>query len=142
MKPCLSFLLVLALASACRQPATHSPAAIEAAMSHYDSLIRKTDADSIAWIYTADGWLGNIAHGRDSIRRFLQTFKNVRVLQVASTTKNITITVDTAIQTGGYTQTALVNDKDTVHVKGSYEAQWAWSEKEGWKIRRMTTHPE
>ena len=136
--------LVVALFGAvgCRQRVVHSAAEVEAAMGHYDSLIKKTDADSIAWIYTADGWLGGIAHGRDSIRRFLLTFKNVRVLEVGSTSKNITFTDDTARQAGGYTQTALINGKDTVHVRGTYEAEWVWSEQEGWKIRRMTTHAE
>jgi ketosteroid isomerase-like protein len=120
----------------------HSAAEVEAAMGHYDSLIKKTDADSIAWMFTADGWLGEIAHGRDSIRSFLRTFKNVRVLEVGSATKNITLTGDTARQAGSYTQTALVNGKDTAHVRGKFEAEWVWSEKEGWKIRRMATRPE
>jgi ketosteroid isomerase-like protein len=144
MKVCLPLLIGLILIgiAGCRQRVVHSAAEVEAAMGHYDSLIKKTDADSIAWIYTSDGWLGGVAHGRDSIRRFLQTFKNVRVLEVGSTTKNIMLTGDTARQAGGYTQTALINGKDTVHVRGTYEAEWVWRGKEGWKIRRMTTHAE
>jgi len=39
---------------------------------HY---LQKTDADSIAYMFTPDGELGNVAKGRDSIRHFLSSFK-------------------------------------------------------------------
>lgn len=126
----------------CRQRVAHSAVEVEAAMGHYDSLIKKTDADSIAWMFTADGQLGDIAHGRDSIRRFLRTFKNVRVLQESTTTDHLVISGDKADQKGLFVQIAVVNGKDTVHIKGSYETEWVWSEEEGWKIRRETTRSE
>lgn len=143
MKVCILVLVVVLIGVAgCRQRVGHSAAEVEAAMGHYDSLIKKTDADSIAWMFTADGWLGDIAHGRDSIRRFLQTFKNVQVLQESTTTAHLVISGDTADQTGLFTQVAVINGKDTVHIKGRYETKWIWSEKEGWKIRRETTSSE
>ena len=59
-----------------------------------------TDADSISLLYTQDGNLGDIAIGRDSIRKFLSSFKNIRVLSQVSTTKSISITHDTAYRKG------------------------------------------
>ena len=49
----------------------HRQQEVQDAMQHYDRLIKKMDADSIALLYTEDGDLGGIAHGRDSIRRYL-----------------------------------------------------------------------
>ena len=111
------------------------------AMKQYDHLILKLDADSIALLYTPDGDLGAIAHGRDSIRKFLLTFKNIKVLSQASTTDTIKIYGDTSLQKGMYYQSALVNNKDTVAVKGEYTATWLWMHKGGWHIRRMEVKP-
>ena len=117
----------------------HSKSEVESAMKHYDNLILKLDADSISLLYTPDGNLGDIAVGRDSIKKFLSSFKNVRVLSQSSITESINIVRDTAIQKGTYTQTDLVAEKDTVKVKGEYIAKWQWIRKKGWHIKRMTT---
>jgi hypothetical protein len=119
----------------------HSNAGVTSAMKYYDHLILKLDADSIALLYTPDGNLGSIATGRDSIRKFLSSFKNVRVLSQASTTTSIKIIRDTAIQNGSYTQSDIVSGHDTVNVKGTYMARWQWIKKEGWHIKQMTTKP-
>ena len=115
---------------------------IESALKTYDHLIWTMNADSIALLYTVDGQLGEIARGRDSIRRFLSTFTNVKVLSVHSTSEKIVINKDTAIQSGRFNQTALINNKDTARPKGTYEAIWVWTKGEGWKIKRMTTTPD
>jgi len=145
----LTFLSLLAVIGfACKGPAKKEEAKpdrkaeIESALKTYDRLIWKMDADSIADLYMAEGELGDIVHGRDSIRKFLSTFTNVKVLSVASTSEKIVFYQDTAIQNGRYNQTALVNNKDTMRPKGTYEAKWIWIKGEGWKIRRMTTTPE
>ena len=117
----------------------HNKSEVESAMKHYDNLILKLDADSISMLYTPDGNLGDIAIGRDSIKKFLSSFKNVRVLSQSSITETINIICDTAIQKGTYTQTDLVSGKDTVKVKGEYTARWQWIRKKGWHIKRMTT---
>ncbi|MBS1664128.1 MAG: hypothetical protein JST68_23995 [Bacteroidetes bacterium] len=150
------FAILLVAVCACHQLPPHTPTEIESAMNHYDSLLKKMDADSIAWLYAPDGQLGTIARGRDSIRRFLASFKDVRVLEVGSTNKDITIKIDTAFHTGTYFQDVILLHKDTahhspdtahhlpdtLHLKGSFTAEWIWSETEGWKIRKMTTKPE
>jgi hypothetical protein len=114
---------------------------VETAMKYYDHLILKTDADSIAFLYTPNGELGNIAVGRDSIRNFLNRFKNFKVLYQSTTTDSITIKDDTAILKGIYHQKVIIPSGDTVSVKGKYNAKWIWLKDGGWHIRRMETYP-
>jgi hypothetical protein len=111
------------------------------AMKQYDHLIKEMDIDSIGMLYTGDGNMGNIALGRDSIRKFLSAFKNVQVLSQLSTTNSIEINGDSSIQTGAYSQTDVVSGKDTIHVKERHIANWQWFPNEGWHLRRMTTIP-
>ncbi|HVV03939.1 MAG TPA: nuclear transport factor 2 family protein [Puia sp.] len=121
----------------------HRQQEVQDAMQHYDRLVQKMDADSIALLYTADGDLGGIAHGRDSIRRFLSSFKNVSLLRVASSTDSLAMTGDTAFQSGHYEQSGLMNGKDTFFATGIYHAKWIWIKGEGgWHIRKMTTRAE
>ncbi len=112
---------------------------IENAMHQYDHLIKKLDADSIALLFTTNGDLGTIAHGRDSIRKFLSSFKNIVVLSQTSTSEEIKITKDSSVQKGKYFQTDVISNKDTVKVKGEYVATWIYVPKEGWHIKRMVT---
>ena len=135
---CLLFSSLLILS--CNTP-MHTRSAVESAMKHYDHLIRKLDADSIALLYTPDGMLGEMARGRDSIRKFLSSFKNVQVLSQVSTTNLIEIIHDTAIQKGNYSQTDVISNKDTVRVKGEFTARWILMGKQGWHIKRMDTKP-
>lgn len=121
--------------------AKYSNQKIESAMRYYDHLIKKLDADSIVLLYAPDGNLGGIAIGRDSIRNFLASFKNIKVLSQVSTTSSITFIQDTAIQKGTYIQKDLVADKDTITVKGEYTAKWVWLKREGWRIKQMNTKP-
>lgn len=119
----------------------HNKKSVELAMKQYDHLIKKMDVDSIALLYTPDGDLGSLAHGRDSIKKFLSTFKNLRVLSQLSTTKFIEIHGDTSVQKGDYRQIVLIQEKDTVKVKGEYIATWLWMPQDGWHIKRIITKP-
>lgn len=132
------FLLFMVACSS--QP--HNRQEVEAAMQHYDRLIQKMDGDSIALLFTSDGDLGDLAHGRDSIRRFLAGFKNVKVLEISSTSDSIILNKDTAFQGGHYHQHGVMNGKDTFNVKGSYLAQWIWVDGQGWRIKKMRTRWE
>jgi len=114
---------------------------VESAMKRYDNLILKLDADSISMSFTPDGNLGNIAIGRDSIKKFLLSFKNVRVLSQSSISSTIELVGDSAIQKGIYYQTDLVSEKDTVKIKGEYIANWQWISDKGWFIKQMITKP-
>lgn len=119
----------------------HNEKGVESAMKKYDHLIKKLDADAIAMLYTPDGDLGKMAHGRDSIRRFLATFKNMHVLSQLSTTTSIVMNGDSSLQKGTYHQTVVIAGKDTVRVKGEYTANWLWIPGEGWHIKHMETKP-
>jgi ketosteroid isomerase-like protein len=119
----------------------HDKKGVDLAMKQYDHLIKKMDADSIALLYTPDGDLGGIARGRDSIKKFLSTFKNIRVLSQASTTKSIEVHGDTSIQKGTYRQIVLMHEKDTVKVNSEYITTWLWMPQDGWHIKRMITKP-
>ena len=135
----LNFILLTVLFS-CRNHYKNEES-VEKAMKKYDSLIVKMNADSIAMLYTPDGDLGKMAHGRDSIRKFLTQFKYYKVLSQSSTTDLISIEHDTALQTGTYQQQVVVFGKDTVTVKGVFNTIWIWLEGSGWHIRRMETQP-
>jgi hypothetical protein len=114
---------------------------VEQAMQKYDQLIMGMNADSICMIYALNGELGVMAKGRDSIRNFLNTFKNFRVLSQSSESKKISMAEDSAYQTGTYRQTVIIPSNDTVTVKGSFKILWIWSGAGGWLIRRMETQP-
>ena len=110
-------------------------------MNQYDHYIQSMDVDSIALLYSPDGDLGNMAHGRDSIRKFLDKFKNFKVLSQTSTTESIKSMRDSTLQKGIYHQTVIVPVNDTVTVKGEYNATWVWLSKVGWHLKRMETKP-
>jgi SnoaL-like domain len=125
-----------------------SPPDIHDAMATYDRLILKTDADSIALLYMAEGDLGNKVHGRDSIRKFLQQFKNFKVLQQHSTIDSLSLDQDTGYMSGRYHQEVIVpvqdslNPKhrhDTVNVNGKFASVWIRLPEYGWRIQKMET---
>lgn len=122
-------------------PRTHDKAEIEAAMREYDRLLMKMDADSIALLYDIDGDLGTAAHGRDSIRKFLHSFKNIQMLSQASTSDVVEMASDSATQKGSYSQVDVIGG-DTISLRGTYVARWKWNDKEGWRIKRMETTPQ
>jgi len=132
-------IIIALLCSSCDKK--FNSADVETAMKRYDRLVKKMDADSIALSYTKDGELGGIAKGRDSIRNFLATFRNVKVLSQVSQTSSIKITGDSALQKGNYIQVVVVDNKDTVTVKGEYTANWIWINKKELLIKKMDTKP-
>ncbi len=134
------FITIVILSFSCNTP-HHNEKGVESAMKKYDRLIKKLDADAIAMLYTPDGDLGKMAHGRDSIRKFLATFKNIQVLSQSSTTSSIVMNGDSSLQKGMYHQTVVIAGKDTVSVKGEYTANWLWIPGQGWHIKHMETKP-
>jgi hypothetical protein len=89
-------------------------------MNQYNHYIMSMNTDSIASIFSPEGELGDIAQGRDSIKRFLYRFKDFKVLSQTSSTNTISIFGDSAIHNGTYWQTTIIPPSDTVHVKGSF----------------------
>jgi len=119
----------------------HNNKGVQSAMNQYDHYIQTMDVDSIALLFTQNGDLGAMAHGRDSIRNFLDKFKSFKVLSQTSTTDSIKSTRDSTIQKGIYHQTVIVPVNDTVTVKGEYTATWVWLPNKGWHLKKMETNP-
>lgn len=134
------FLLSLASCLVTHQP-KHANAEIIAGMNTYDSLLQKMDGNSISLLYAPDGELGDVAKGRDSIRRFLKKFAEFKVLSNRSVTDSVKMSGDSALQKGVYTQVTILPSKDTAHLTGQFESHWIWLPKEGWKIKKMITKP-
>jgi hypothetical protein len=132
--------LIITPFPSCRQK-ERSAESVEQAMQKYNRYIQKMDVDSIALLYTPDGELGKMARGRDSIRRFLDKFKDYKVLSQVSKTNLINISRDTALQSGLYTQKVIVPVNDTVTLKGLFSTKWIWMDPAGWHIQRMETVP-
>ena len=121
---------------------------LKSAMRTYDRLILKTDADSIALLYTADGDLGNAAHGRDSIRNFLNRFKEYKVLEQVSTVDSIKIQGDTGFLSGTFHQKTIIpihdtlamnRNHDTISINGTFHSEWINIPEYGWEIKKFET---
>ena len=134
------FVLFISLFYSCAAK-RHENKEIEQAMQNYDRLIQKMNEDSIAMLYARDGDLGQMAHGRDSIRKFLSAFKNYKVLSQSSATDSITLIDNSGVQTGKYRQVVITPKNDTVTVKGEFTSNWIWLNGEGWLIKKMETKP-
>jgi hypothetical protein len=119
----------------------HTREEVESVMHKYDSLLKTMNADAISKMFTPDGKLGDVAQGRDSIKKFLSSFVNVKVLSQNSNTKAIELKNNSATQTGMYFQSAVVDGKDTLHLKGNYTVNWKWLNGEGWRIQKIVTEP-
>ncbi|RTL59185.1 MAG: DUF4440 domain-containing protein [Sphingobacteriales bacterium] len=132
----------LLLIYACNQPPPYQQQEIIAAMQKYDDQLMKMNTDSIAFMYSPDGELGEVAKGRDSISRFLKKFAEFRVLSNHSQTTQIVITGDSAIQKGNYKQVTILPSKDTVKLSGQFTANWIRLSPGGWRIKKMVTIPD
>lgn len=138
-----TFLLFIAVFARCTTKGIrHNKNEVELALEKYDRLIQKMDGDSIALMYTINGKMGDMATGRDAIRKFLSTFTNVKVLSAHTTSDSLYVDDDSAIQSGRYHQIAVVDNHDTIRARGLYTAHWLWTKEDGWKIREMMTTPD
>lgn len=142
MKKILIAVLAVTFLQSCgtKEQKVHEKKEIDAAMREYDRLLQTMDAEAIAAIYDEEGDLGDQAHGREAITKFLSEFQNIDVIMQASTTNTIDMLGDSAVQSGSYVQIDVVDKKDTVTVRGTYTALWRWDGEE-WKIKRMETQP-
>ena len=95
---------------------------VQRAMRIYDNLYLKMDFDSIAATFISDGNLGPIK-GRDSIRRYLKTVENAKVLDYKSKPVVVTIDHDIARQEGTYVY-KIVTNGDTLSAGAKYFAVW------------------
>jgi hypothetical protein len=112
---------------------------VEDAMKKYNHFLETMQVDSIAGLFTENGDLGNMAHGRDSIARFLAKYSSFKVLYQRTTTDSIKLGERAANQFGKYNQRTIIPPADTVVVSGFFVASWKLIG-DKWFLQRMDTH--
>lgn len=137
--PVIISLFIISVVSCNEQ---HHKSEIVNAMQQYDHLIQKMDADSIALMFTPDGDLGDVAHGRTWIKRYLHGFANLKVVSQQSSSDSILIKGDTAIQKGTYSQVTIIAPEDTVKLKGDFVANRIWNKHTGWLLKSIIAKPQ
>lgn len=139
---CLLFFCVTGIFLSCQQKSRDKQAEVMSIMKQYERYVLEMQMDSLVSLFSADGETGQegtkLIQGKDSIRSFLASFTNVKVLEHSNPIDYVAFEKDTGIVTGRYSQTALINEHDTVHVKGKFTAKLLPAGK-SWLIRRMTT---
>jgi ketosteroid isomerase-like protein len=142
MKSDLLILLCCAIISACADRTKE----IEKAMRQYDRNTFNMATDSLADTYTSDGELSvkgmKPVVGRDSIRKFLNSFHQASITMIANSTKATSVVFkdDTVIVEGTYEQKARVGQSDTVVATGKFYAKWVNPENR-WLLKKMYTIP-
>ena len=100
-------------------------------------------ADSISNLFTADAEIGHgdnrPIRGRDSIRAFLVSFKNIRVIENRDDILSVSMRGDSATVNGTYAQSVIVSRKDTVRVVGTFTAEMLQGKNKSWLICKMRT---
>lgn len=134
--------LIFLLAAACADRNSE----IKDAMRQYDKLTFRMNGDSLADMYTQNGVLSGKGMGkyvsRDSIRKFLKSFKTADIQLISNFTKaeSITLSGDTAVVKGTYEQKAKLAQGDTGTYVGTFTAKWL-KENNRWFITNMYTVP-
>jgi len=129
------------------RPGTDDPAALVAAMHHYDELVRAMDSHALAGLFAPDGVIANagqvIATGPAGIEAFLRSFDGkVRVEATASTVEHARIAGDRGFIDGRYAQDArLLPEVKLLHVSGRFTGDWV-REAGVWRVRRLETTPD
>lgn len=110
-------------------------------MQQYNNYILHVDAKGIAGMFMPDGELagGEMAvKGRDSIEKFLDQFKYIKVTSQKSTTDSVHQSGDTIFQYGKYDQRAAVNNTPA-EVHGMFKANWIIQHDGKLLLQRMYT---
>lgn len=139
-------LLMCSLPVSCfPQQAATGAEQIEAAMQEYARLQRATDAAGLAAFYTSDGELlepgMGALRGPAAIRRFLESFADVRIESATMDTDRIDIWNSDAVQWGSYAQRVALPGKPVAEFRGRFVAQWSRQPGGRWLIRRLLTQP-
>jgi ketosteroid isomerase-like protein len=119
---------------------------LEKAMTQYDQFTFQMNGDALADTYLTNGVLSGKGMGkfvgRDSIRKFLKSFKTTDIHLISNSThaQSITFNGDTAIVKGNYEQKAKLAQGDTGIYTGTFEAKWL-KENNRWLLASMYTVP-
>lgn len=110
-------------------------------MRQYDDYVLHVDAKGIAGMFTPNGELAGTemsVKGKDSIEKFLDQFKYIKVTSQKSTTDSIHQSGDTIFQYGKYDQHAVVN-ATAEEAHGSFIANWVIQPDGKLLLQRMYT---
>jgi ketosteroid isomerase-like protein len=100
----------------------------------YETAIVNMDTEAIVNLYAKDGQFGTIT-GSEEIRKYLNSFKHIKVQKYTTTTTNIDVKGVIANHEGTFIQIGLVNGvKKASH--GLFRIIWT-KENEEWKIKYM-----
>ena len=143
----VTILLALAASGLAAPPPTDARAEIESAIATYARLVKAQDVEKIAASYTPDGEILNpgmdAVRGPEAIRKFLGSFKEVKVEAAEMLPGAIEIGVNEATQWGTYTQRVRFPDRARpLAVAGRYVADWRRQPDGRWLLRRMLTQPD
>lgn len=118
---------------------------IEAAMQEYARLQRAADAPGLAACYTPDGELlepgMDALKGPAAIRKFLESFGEVRIESASMATEHIDVWAGGALQWGSYAQRVALPGKPVAEFRGRFVAQWSEQSGGRWLLRRLLTQP-
>jgi uncharacterized protein (TIGR02246 family) len=117
---------------------------VEAALQAYARSMRAMDAAALAASYTPDGELlqpgMDALRGPAAIRKFLESFGDVKVESASMTTDALQTWGADAMQWGTYTQRVQVPGKAT-ELRGRFVAQWSRQSNARWLLRRLLVQP-
>ena len=144
----LAFIFVVV---GCASPA-HDARAIFAAgierqlvveLAHYEEALSRMDYDQVANFFVESGEVthsgGEPVRGRESIRKFLKSFAEFKVLEYAIQAESTVVEGATAKQTGFFSQTVVIPNGHTVRIRGVFEASWIQGSNGRWNLARIHT---
>jgi uncharacterized protein (TIGR02246 family) len=120
-------------------------AEVESAMQDYARLQAVADSEGLAAFFTQDGELlepgMEALSGREAIKKFLNSFAEVRIEWASMTSGTIEVWGDAAVQWGSYAQRVTLPGKPAEEHRGRYVAQWSKQANGRWLIRRLMMQP-
>jgi uncharacterized protein (TIGR02246 family) len=118
---------------------------VESALHAYQGLVAARDSGGIAAMYAPDGELlqpgMDPLKGPEAIRRFLDSFGDVRIESVSMQADTTEVFGDHALQWGAYAQRAAPPGQPAADYKGRFVVEWTRQAKGPWLIRRLLVQP-
>lgn len=137
-------LLALASSMAAASP-TSDIASVDSAMRAYAGLVAAKDSGGIAAMYAPDGELlqpgMDALKGPEAIRKFLDSFGDVRIESASMKADTTEVFGDRALQWGAYAQRAAPPGQPAADYKGRFVIEWTRQGKGAWLIRRLLVQP-
>jgi len=141
---CLIVFIVLAsLLSGCGQHRVRPGDEVDVALYRYRHLIQQGDFDRVAGMFESNAELSHdeLAPivGRDSIRTFLNSFKDYKIIEYELVVMSTSQSGAAATQLGRYHQKVISPAGAPIEVRGSFSAEWARDADGSWLLHRMHT---